>query len=184
MTNEQKVFESLEQKNFYVVLGGQQVEMSPLTLSMFDEMGALSSLLPIIEDVKDDKIDISSLMPLSGNGETLSKILFVSAKNNIKSDLQPEIFQPKWYHRTSYVLKKQKELDALYPQRLKEDLEQKKKALYDLIYTKTTFIELQTAIIQIFSRSNAFFLHNCITTLRNQNRLKPTKETDQTAHTQ
>lgn len=163
MTDEQKVLKVLEQQPFSVFIGGQEVRLKPLVLSRFDQMGALSSVLPLI-DVSEEELQIADIIPQNNEGKTLAEIIFISAKPMIKSDIKR-----KWYQTKS-----------MFQSEVNKDLERKERAVFDLIYHEMGFLEMRLVIKEILDRSHIFFYKDCIDSLKGANRLKRTKETDRT----
>lgn len=158
MTEEKKVLDVLEQREYPIQLGGEMVYLRPATSSDMQQISALSSELPIPEVYPQgtpDHIAVPPVIKELKHAKTLAEIISISAvyKTNIKF--------PRW-------------IRSILNNRAR-------KRAFNLAYYEASMIDIHKAVGCIFSNSHVFFYQDCITILKGINQIKPTKETDQTA---
>ncbi|SHG31722.1 hypothetical protein [Dysgonomonas macrotermitis] len=158
MTEEKKVIEVLEQREFSIQLGGETVYLRPATLSDMQQISALTSDLPIPEIYPQGTPDHIALPPVIKElkySKTLAEIISISAVYKSKLKF------PKW-------------IKSILNNRAR-------KKVFELAYREASIKEIHNVTGQLFLNSHVFFYQDCITILKGINQIKPTKETDQTA---
>lgn len=158
MTEEKKVLEVLEQREYPIQIGGEKVYLRPATLSDMQQISALTSDLPIPEVYPQGTPDHVAVPPVIKElkyAKVLAEIISMSAVYKSKFKL------PRW---------------------IKSFLDNRaKKKVFRLAYSEASITEIHNVVGQIFLNSHVFFYQDCITILKGINQIKPTKETDRTA---
>lgn len=161
---EQHIFDALAQRPFIVTLGGKPFQFKPMSLSDRQEISVISSELPEIKIPEDNEEQLSLSLSSGKYSRQIADIITAGAHIRGWKVIRKKIFG--------------KEIPVFI---MSERAQRRQLRKYAYFHAST--IEIFEAVKLVLLNSNpAFFLH--IFHSLNQNLLKPTKETDQTAHGQ
>jgi hypothetical protein len=166
---EKKVFDALTQASYKVWLGGKEFEFRPMSLSDRQEMSVISERIPNMEAKENDSDVFKDSIAAGKYAREIAEIISVGAhvRGWKVSGFKFEVFGLKFWIPCGIATEKAR-----------------RRKLFLYAYEHATVEEIYEAIKQIFVNSHPAFFLNIITSLCPKNLLKPTKETEATAHGQ
>lgn len=166
-TIEQKVYEVLENEAYTLSVAGENIKFKYASLSDLEKMSAYASVLPSINPETQDIGEIFESFKYVG---ILYEIISITLSVDVHID------------RSKLNRKFLKSKETVYNETYNKVYQEELDKILDIIKRKAKIVEIWALVKSILKENHVFFYLDIIDSLKGTNVLKPTKETNQTAH--